>query len=520
MGWLIILPIFAVLAVILIIKLRSRDSGSAEKGDAIPVDNRFASPYVFRQFTEDMEKYMEGEQLYLSGQHGKAKVIWNRLAKNFNIDAIHAMICYYLNKNEPLNALKYSTNAHGYAAFNLGLIYYRAVENIQDSENCSFKMNPYEIRAEHQRNCTQLKYVGYFRTAAMQNVPEAQYNLGFIYQNGILKKQFSFKDEREKNLYLALYWYYRGAMQGHGGCIRGLCEVYKELLPVCDEWVTKKFEKAIGRLEKWMAENTDKLGEKKMILKHFDLTYHEKYECFHPEKALEDAVREAVALTGRSVSRANLSVDSKDNTFTFDRYSLQLDSIHASDSEYRIAKYIPKIVFKGKGEVIYGTVMTKDRNEGIYGLELEMEKAFKEQLKSVIEKNPYCVLAFEDICCYLVYGTKLTKQALRSFFDIGFSVSLDSKGISSEKFVYVTKSEAKADSASFVPEYFSNVSASSDSEFSYASLFFNDSKTEYYYKNGLTENKMTQDVSNPNIYYDSAGNKFYTGNNGDSFTKL
>lgn len=226
----------------------------------------------------------------------------------------------------------------------------------------------------------------------MQNVPEAQYNLGFIYQNGILKKQFSFKDEREKNLYLALYWYYRGAMQGHGGCIRGLCEVYKELLPICDEWVPQKFEKAIGRLEKWMAENTDKLGEKKMILKHFDLTYHEKYECFLPEKALEDAVREAVALTGRSVSRANLSVDSKDNTFTFDRYSLQLDSIHASDSEYRIAKYKPKIVFKGKGDVIYGTVMTKDRKEGIYGLELEMEKAFKEQLKSVIEKIPIVCL--------------------------------------------------------------------------------------------------------------------------------
>lgn len=145
MGWLIILPIFAVLAVILIIKLRNRDSGSAEKSDAIPIDNRFASPYVLRQFTEDMEKYMEGEQLYLSGQHGKAKVIWNRLAKKFNIDANHAMICYYLNKNEPLNALKYSANAHGYAAFNLGIVYYRAVENIQDGKNCSFQMDPYEI---------------------------------------------------------------------------------------------------------------------------------------------------------------------------------------------------------------------------------------------------------------------------------------------------------------------------------------------------------------------------------------
>lgn len=76
------------------------------------------------------------------------------------------------------------------------------------------------------------------------------------------------------------------------------------------------------------------------------------------------------------------------------------------------------------------------------------------------------------------------------------------------------------DPASFVPEYFSNASSGNDSGFSYASLFFSEPATEYYYKNGSTENKMTQDVSNPNIYYDSAGNKFYTGNNGDSFTKL
>lgn len=520
MGWLIFLPILAVLAMFVIIKLRGKGNESEGANDSFPVNNRFESPYVLRKYDEDMEKYMEGEQLYLSGQYGKAKVIWNRLAKKYNIDAIHAMICYYLNKDEPLNALKYSTKVHGYAAFNLGVIYYRASENIEDGEGCSFKMKPYEIRAALQNNCNQLNYIKYFRASAIQNVPEAQYNLGFIYQNSILTKSFSYRKEKEKNLYLALYWYYRGAMQGHGGCIRGLCEVYKELRPLCDEWTASKFDKAIAKLEKWMAENPDKLGEKKMILKHFGVTHHEKHEFLNPEKVLEDVVDKAVGLTERTVSNANMSVNSKDNTFTFDSYAFDLGCHPEWDSGYRIPEYYPNLVFKGKGEVIYGTVMTQDRKGGIFSLGMTMENAFKKQLDAVIAKNPYCVLAFEHAARYLVFSEKLDKQHLTTFFNVGFSVSLDPKGISSEKFVRIREPEVRSEPKYFESDCYTSTSSESNSSFSYAELFFSDHKTEYYYKNGSTENKLTQDVSNPNIYYDGAGNKFYSGNGGDSFTKM
>lgn len=506
-GKIIMVGVIFALYVIAIATLASKKGKSRATSDGpLPFEKHFEYPYVERKVDEDIEEYLQGEALYLAGQRGKAKNIWLRLAKKYNIDAGHALMCYFIDKDEVMNVMKYNwaASSHGYAAFNLALIYLRAslYEYQVQSMPFSFKMDLTEYRKGH--ICPALNYIKYFRISAMQDVPEAQYNLGVIYQT----------DEYvEKNLYLSLYWFYRGAMRGHGGSIRGLCEVYKELLPICDSWTATRFSANIKELEKWIEANPDKICEKGLILKHFGVTFHEKHERLDDQAHYKAFIHKAISRTKHTASYSNITND-RDNHFTFDRYSISLNYRAPIDAWSRIASISPKIILKGSGSVTYGTYMTGTKEFGVSWLSNLLENSIKDKMCEVLKKDPYCVLAFESSADMLKAQKQLTQYSVTHISNYGVFIEIDEKGISSEKYVYIPPKEEPTYSPP--PKY--EPSSSSDS-FSYCSLFFSDGKNEYHYTDSTGSHQLTRDVSNPNIFYDSSGNKFYSSDNGESVTR-
>lgn len=483
------------------------------KKNPLPFKNKFPYPYKERQFDEATLRCLEAESLYRQGQKGKAKLIWQRLAKAGSNEADHALMCYYIDKGDIAKAVRVYSGSHAYASFNKALIIYRLVQFIYDNKegydtSFSIKLDDFKLKGSY----TALDYVTLFRVSAMKDLPEAQYNLAYIYQH----ECFDGYKKGEKNLYLALYWYYRGAMRRHGGCIRGLCEVYKELLPLCDADMAAKFKRAIKKLEKWMAKNPDKLGDGKMIMKHFDMHYHDKLQPYREEEHVEELVARAVSKTNRTARQEHL-IDVEDNVFTFTEYKLTINKrFEAANYDARIPTYYWNLVFKGRGRVTFGTFMVPTKKHGAAMLEYAITGDFEKKLRDEIWKDPYCVLAFEKIC-------KNSGQRIKKV-DMGFidhyakslvDAKVDMRTVSTERFVNIPPKKIDPPVIYSPP-----AKQGSSASFDLACEILFDKKNDYYYTVNGTSYAVKRDVGNPNIFYDSAGNKYYSGDDGKTITGM
>lgn len=483
----------------------------------LPFEKKYYFPYKERAYSDDIGKYLEGEKLYLEGKKEEAKAIWETLAKKGNIDSMHGLICYYIETGDGLSAIKYSdVSAHGYASFNRALVEYRGIQcknkNVA-KEGFSFDVvNRNFTYVFNKSSCMK-----YFRDAALQDVVEAQYNLGFIYQNGETGAMINYHDGKlyvAKNLFLAIYWYYRGAIHGHGGCIRGLCEVYKELLPRLEEAVALKFKKAIVPLEKWIENNPDKIGERKLILKHFPVTRHEKYEKYDEKESIRELVKQTISLMKKKVTYFSSEISEVDgkNYFKFDRYVLTLNYKEFGDNIPFIA---PEIVFKGEGDITYGTIMTTSKQDGIDSITYKLYDDFNNNLHEVIKKNPYCSLVFEkEFNTYTEsYGSKHTigEHAFFNFPNLFAKISIDDSNISSKLYVYVPPK--KYEPYIFPPSTYDPPIGNS------TFLSFGDNSEGLYLTTGSNDTPLYRDVANSNIFHDSAGNKYFSPDDGKSVIK-
>ena len=88
----IITALILVILVSVMLSKRVKGKGKIKEGK-LPFQKKYPYPYKERPLTDEIAEYLEGEQLYLSGKRGQAKLIWGRLAKKGNIDSISALIC-------------------------------------------------------------------------------------------------------------------------------------------------------------------------------------------------------------------------------------------------------------------------------------------------------------------------------------------------------------------------------------------------------------------------------------------
>ena len=159
--------------------------------------------------------------------------------------------------------------------------------------------------------------------------------------------------------------------------------------------------------------------------------------------------------------------------------------------------------------------MTNSKASGIFGLECKLASDFKARFHEAAINDPYCVLAYESRCTAMKAYSEIKKNHMDNFWSFFIDVSIDEKGVSADKYVYIPPKNDPE------PSYFAPPSYESQKEsgFSYCSLFFSDNKDSYYVTTGSTRTDLKRDVSNPNIFYDASGNKYYSSDNGGSVTK-
>lgn len=498
-------------------KKKGRKGKKEKQEGALPFERQFHCPYREKEIDDNITRYLEAEQLYAAGKRSEANKRWKKLG---DANAYFAMGCYFAERrkfNDMLTNFEVAgEQGHRYAAFNAGLFYREMIVNGRWGEN--FGMTTKEYLDVHKRyfdvRWSGERMIRYFRYAAMQDLAEAQFNLAYLYRHGECVKQ---------NIYLALYWAYRGTINQHGGCAKMLAEIYEELAARGDEQVKALLQKEAKRLRVWLEKHPEKTeGEEGVTTPHthsFGPSYHEKYHRYEEVEHFRTFVKRVISRMPRSVIDKDFMNEDRSNRFEFDRYVLNIKSHWNIQGDYCISHHFPELKFKGKGDVTYGTWFTENKAQGVLGLKCKLEESFYTKFREMMKKDPYCTIVFEKVAERLL---TVTKDRELKFGDIQLQfaskfvpVEVDASGINATKYVYIPP-EPTPEPVRYAPA--ESTYESRDATPWWLEPFCSSGKAEYYSYDGSVERKLQQDVGNSCIYFDSAGNKFYSSD-GTNFTK-